>query len=85
MHRFAENCGPRFSYAPVDDDKVLLLSSSNKSRNQLQCDLFETKGQRKLLEQQKIDLAAFLESNHKLNLVLKDGNVSYFAAFSKFS
>ncbi len=38
-----------------------------------------------MLEQQKIDIGEYLESNHKLNLVLKDGNVSYFAAFSKFS
>ena len=69
MHPFAENCGPRFAYAPVDDDKVLLLSTSNKSRNKLQCDLIQTKGQRKLLEQQKIDLGEYLDSNHKLNLV----------------
>ena len=51
MHPFAENCGPRYAYAPVDDDKVLLMSSSFKSRNILQCDLIQTKGQRKLLEQ----------------------------------
>jgi hypothetical protein len=85
MHPFAENCGPRFTYAPVDDDKVLLLSSSNQSTKTLQCDLIKTKGQRKLLKKQQINLGEYLNSNHKLGLVLKDGNVSYFAAFSELS
>ena len=35
-----------------------------------------------MLEQQHIDLGEFLDNNHRLGLVLKDGNVSYFAAFS---
>ena len=83
MHPFTENCGFRYAYSAVDDDKVLLLSSSIKSKNILQCDLIETKGQRKLLEQQQIDLKEYLDSNHALSLVLKDGNASYFAAFSK--
>jgi hypothetical protein len=81
MHPFAENCA-NYAYAPVDDDKVILMSSSNKSRNILQFDLIQTKGQRKLLEQQQINLGEYLDNNHKLGLVLKDGNVSYFAAFS---
>ena len=85
MHPFAENCGFRYAYSAVDDDKVLLLSSSIKSKNILQCDLIETRGQRKLLEQQQIDLKEYLDDNHKLGLVLKDGNVSYFAAFSTSS
>ena len=85
MHPFAESCANRYAYAPVDDDKVLLLSSSSESKNLLQCDLIKTKGQRKLLEQQQINLGEYLESNHELGLVLKDGNVSYFAAFSNFS
>ena len=38
-----------------------------------------------MLEQQQINLGEYFESNHKLGLVLKDGNVSYFAAFSKYS
>ena len=29
MHPFAENCGYRFAFAPVDDDKVILLSVSS--------------------------------------------------------
>ena len=86
MHPFADYCNNyEYAYALIDDDKVLLMSSSNKSRNILQCDLFKTKGQRKLLEQQQINLGEYLESNHELGLVLKDGNVSYFAAFSNFS
>ena len=83
MHPFADNCAARYAYAPVDDDKVLLLSVSSKSGNILQCDLIQTEGQHKLLEQQQIDLKEHLHSNHMLGLVLKDGNVSYFAAFSK--
>ena len=38
-----------------------------------------------MLEQQQINLGEYLDSNHALGLVLKDGNVSYFAAFSKRS
>ena len=85
MHPFADGCGDRYAYALVDDDKVLLMSSSNKSRNILQCDLIQTEGQRKLLEQQQINLGEYLDNNHKLGLVLKDGNVSYFTAFSTSS
>ncbi len=55
MHPFVKNCDYN-AYAPVDDDKVLLLSSSSESKNLLQCDLIKTKGQRKLLEQQQINL-----------------------------
>ena len=83
MHPFAENCANRYAYAPVDDEKVLLLSSSFDSTNILQCDLIQTKGQHKLLEQQQINLVECLDNNHGLGLVLKDQNVSYFAAFSK--
>ena len=56
MHPFADICNSAYAYAPVDDGKVLLLSSSFKSKNILQCDLIQTKGQRKLLEQQQINL-----------------------------
>ena len=35
MHPFAVNCGYRYAYAPVEDDKVLLLSESNNLRNLL--------------------------------------------------
>ena len=38
-----------------------------------------------MLDQHEFYLVEYLESNHKLGLVLKDGNVSYFAAFSKSS
>ena len=31
MHPFAVNCGPRLAYAPIEDDKVLLLSASEDS------------------------------------------------------
>ena len=82
MHPFAENCEYRIAYAPVDDDKVLLISSY-ESRNILQFDLIQTKGQRKLLEKQRINIGEYLDNNHMLGLVLKDGNISYFAAFSK--
>ena len=85
MHPFAENCANKYAYSVVDDDKVLLLSSSIDSKNILQCDLIETRGQRKLLEQQQIDLKEYLDDNHKLSLVLKDGNVSYFASLSETS
>jgi hypothetical protein len=44
MHPFAENCADKFAYSPVDDDKVLLLSSSFYSSNILLCDLIQTKG-----------------------------------------
>jgi hypothetical protein len=33
MHPFAVNCVTRYAYAPVGDDKVLLLSASDDSRN----------------------------------------------------
>jgi hypothetical protein len=35
MHPFAVNCGPRLAYAPIEDDKVLLLSASADSLNLL--------------------------------------------------
>ena len=35
MHPFAVNCGYRYAYAPVEDDKVLLISESNNLRNLL--------------------------------------------------
>ena len=35
MHPFAVNCGFRFAYAPIEDDKVLLLSASADSLNLL--------------------------------------------------
>ena len=44
MHPFADNCGAKYAYAPVDDEKVLLMSSSFKSKNILLCDLIQTKG-----------------------------------------
>ena len=74
MHPFADCCA-NHEYAQVDDDKVLLMSSSFLSKNQLQCDLIRTKGQRKLLEQQQIDIGEYFDGNHQLGLVLKDGNV----------
>jgi hypothetical protein len=33
MHPFADNCGHKYAHSAVDDDKVLLLSSSIKSKN----------------------------------------------------
>ena len=83
MHPFAAIFGFRNAYAPVDVDKVLLLSSSHKSKNFLKCELIQTKRQFELLGKQNIDLGEYLDSNHDLSLVLKDGNVTYFAAFSK--
>jgi hypothetical protein len=59
------------------------MSSSDKSTNILQFDMIQIKGQRKLLEQQQINLGEYLENNYMLGLVLKDGMLSYFAAFSK--
>ena len=35
MHPFAVNCGLRLAYAPIEDDKVLLLSASYISHNLL--------------------------------------------------
>ena len=35
MHPFAVNCLDKYAYAQVEDDKVLLLSASNDSRNLL--------------------------------------------------
>ena len=35
MHPFAVNCGLRLAYAPIEDDKVLLLSASVDSLNLL--------------------------------------------------
>ena len=35
MHPFAVNCGGRLAYAPIDVDKVLLLSASADSLNLL--------------------------------------------------
>ena len=35
MHPFAVNCGYRLAYAPIEDDKVLLLSASADSLNLL--------------------------------------------------
>ena len=35
MHPFAVNCGLRLAYAPIEDDKVLLLSASLDSLNLL--------------------------------------------------
>ena len=35
MHPFAVNCGPTLAYAPIEDDKVLLLSASADSLNLL--------------------------------------------------
>ena len=85
MYLFPTNCGDCFAYTPVDNENVLLISSSVDSKNRLQCNLIKKKGLNKLLEKQTIDLGGYLEENHKLGLVLKDGNVSYFAAFSKES
>jgi hypothetical protein len=45
MQPFAESCGFRNAYAPVDSEKVLLISSSHKSKNFLNCELIQTKGQ----------------------------------------
>ncbi len=36
-----------------------------------------------MLEHQKLDLGEFLDDNHKLDLVLKDNNTTYFAAYSR--
>jgi hypothetical protein len=33
MHPFAVNCGAKYAYAPIGDDKVLLLSASDGSHN----------------------------------------------------
>ena len=70
MNPFADECGVYCAYAPIGDAKVLLLSASRNQKNLLQCDLIETKGQRKLLEQQKLDLGEELDFNHLLGLVL---------------
>ena len=61
MNPFVDYCGPLYAYAPIANAKVLLISASFNQKNILQCDLIETKGQRKLLEQQKLDLGEELE------------------------
>ena len=38
-----------------------------------------------MLEQQKLDLEEFLYGKNKLDLVLKDANTTYFAAYSNYS
>ena len=31
IYPFANNCGPKYAYAPVEEDKVLLISESENS------------------------------------------------------
>ena len=69
MSPFVDECDV-YAYAPIGDAKVLLLSASYDKKKILYCDLIETKGQRKLLEQQKLDLGEELELNHMLGVVL---------------
>ena len=50
IHPFADDCRFYYAYAPVGDDKALLLSASQSQPNQLQADLIQTKGKRKLIQ-----------------------------------
>jgi hypothetical protein len=79
---FVDNCGALRAFAPVGDDKVLLLSASEDSRNKLQAALIATKLDRDPLANQSFDLREFLDDNHALELLLKDHNTAYFAAHS---
>jgi len=44
MHRFADNCNNYHAYAPIEDDKTLLLSASWKSNHVLEAVVIKTKG-----------------------------------------
>ena len=49
IHPFADECGGRFAYTPVGEDKVLLLSVARSRLDALRADLIKRKGRRKLL------------------------------------
>ena len=70
IHPFADDCEGRFAYAPVGEDKVLLLSVAKKRLDILRIDLIKTKGQRKLLLREELNLGIYLDQNHWLDLVL---------------
>lgn len=80
---FAEKCGMRYAYAPVEDNKVLLVSSSWSTRNILEASLIEILSEQKYCKNNSLNLGDFFEDNHKLEFVYKDADAAYFAAHSK--
>ena len=61
----------------------MLMSVPEKSKNKIKCQLVQTK-QQVLLGESKLELEESLHKNHKLDLVLAEGNAAYFVAQSKF-